>query len=192
MPLIHATDLDTWANTNIARDSLGELLRRLIHASVQLPNIKSIRILSHESNQLSGWDGILVCQSKVPWLPSGPSVWELGTGNNARQKIRNDFAERHGKDLPSGWDRAKTTYVAVTLRKLDDISSLEKELKAKSPWSDVRIVDAQTLEEWIEVSPSVESWLQEQGIGPPSSVYTNGVREFIIGIALIASRISAR
>src|SRR6266481_8073141 len=172
MPLIHAAVLDNWANLNVARDNLGELLRRLIHAHIDLPNIKNIRILAHESNQLSGWDGIFECLSGVSWIPSGTSVWELGTGNNARQKIRDDFAGRCEKELPSGWDRGKTTYVAVTLRKLDDISVLETQLKANSPWYDVKIIDAQTLEEWIEISPTVETWLQEQGIGPPSTIRT--------------------
>jgi hypothetical protein len=173
MALIHAVTLDTWANMNIARDTLGELLRKLILSNTDLADIKKVRILAHESNQLSGWDGILECQSKVPaWIPSGTSVWELGTGNNARQKIRDDFALRRSKELPSGWDRDKTTYVAVTLRKLDDISALENELKADSPWVDVRIIDAQSFEEWIGISQSVEIWLQEQGIGPPASVNT--------------------
>ncbi len=173
MALIHAVALDTWANTNMARDTLGELLRKLILSNIELADIKKIRILAHESNQLSGWDGILDCKSKVPaWIPSGPSVWELGTGNNARQKIRDDFELRRDKELPSGWERDRTTYVAVTLRKLDDMSTLENELKADSPWLDVKIIDAQSFEEWIGISPSVEIWLQEQEIGPPATVIT--------------------
>jgi hypothetical protein len=146
MALIHADDLDSWARLNVARDKLGELLRRLIHANIPLTNVKTIRFLAHESNQLFGWDGILECWSEVSWIPSNASVWELGTGSNARQKIRDDFGERREKELPSGWDRKKTTYVAVTLRKLDAISSLLNELKEDSPWHDVRIIDAQALE----------------------------------------------
>jgi hypothetical protein len=88
------------------------------------------------------------------------------------KKIRDDFELRREKELPAGWERAKTTYVAVTLRKLDDITILENELKADSPWMDIRIIDAQSFEEWIEISPSVEAWLQEQGIGPSASVIT--------------------
>ena len=172
MALIHAALLDNWANLNVARDKLGELLRRLIHANIPLPAIKTIRFLAHESNQLSGWDGILECQSQVSWIPSNTSVWELGTGSAARQKIRDDFTDRCAKDLLSDWNRQKTTYVAVTLRKLDDVANLINELKHNSPWFDVQIIDAQAFEEWIEVSPTVETWLQEQGIGPPSSICT--------------------
>ncbi len=172
MALIHASLLDNWANLNLSRDKLGELLRRLIHANISLPAIKTIRFLAHESNQLSGWDGTLECQSQVPWIPSNTSVWELGTGSSARQKIRNDFAERREKELLPNWERNKTTYVAVTLRKVDDIANLINELTRDSPWFDVRVIDAQAFEEWIEVSPTVETWLQEQGIGPPPSICT--------------------
>jgi hypothetical protein len=172
MALIHAVMLDEWAKTTNARDSFGELLRRLIRSNIELAHIQNIRFLAHESNQLSGWDGILECQSNVPWVPSGTSVWELGTSENARQKIRDDFSSRREKELPSGWDRARTTYVAVALHKLDSISDLESELKTNSPWMDVKILDTQSLEEWIEISTDVEVWSQEQGLGPPATVQT--------------------
>jgi len=172
MPLIHAASLESWANLNAARDTLGELLRKLIYSNLGLENIRISRFLAHENNQLSGWDGTLSCQSEIPWIPSGTSVWELGTGNNARQKIRNDFAQRLAKELPNGWKRASTTYVAVTLRKIDDIVALVNELQENSPWAAVMIVDAQSFEEWIENTPNVETWLQEQGIGPAPTIHT--------------------
>ncbi|MEN6620721.1 MAG: hypothetical protein ABFD50_04100, partial [Smithella sp.] len=173
MALIHAVMLDAWAKTTNARDHFGELLRRLIHTNIELAHIKNIRFLAHESNQLSGWDGILECQSNLPWVPCGTSVWELGTTENARQKIKGDFSLKREKELPSGWEQAKTTYVAVALHKLDKISDLENELKASSPWLDVKVLDTQSLEEWIELSPSVEIWLQELEIGgPPATVQT--------------------
>lgn len=37
MALIRAAVLDNWANLNVARDNLGELLRRLIRANTDLP-----------------------------------------------------------------------------------------------------------------------------------------------------------
>lgn len=172
MPLIHAVDLNTWANTNVARDTLGELLRKLIHEHIELTCIYNIHFLAHEANQLAGWDGVLECVSEIPWIPNGNSVWELGTGANIRDKIRGDFAKRQNKQLPSGWARHETTYVAVTLCKLDDHSELVSELKKASPWCDVKVIDAAVFEEWIEVSPFVETWLQENGIGPNPKVQT--------------------
>lgn len=172
MSIIRQADLSKWAQTIGARDALGELLRRLVHASTDLSAIETIRFLAHEANQLSGWDGILDCQSKAPWIPAGTSVWELGAGYNTREKIRGDFKKRLKQELPLEWGRDHTTYVAVTLRKLDDITALENELKKTSPWLDVKVIDAQSFEEWIEITQTVELWLQEKGIGPPSSVHT--------------------
>jgi hypothetical protein len=172
MPLIHAVDLSNWAITNIARDTLGELLRKLIHEHIELSCINSVHFLAHEANQLAGWDGILECVSEIPWIPSGNSVWELGTGANIREKIRGDFAKRRDKELPAGWVRNETTYLAVTLCKLDDHSELVNELKENSPWLDVKVIDSAILEEWVEVSPFVETWLQEKGIGPNPKVQT--------------------
>lgn len=173
MALVRATHLEQWSNTNEARNSLGELLRRLIHAGIPLPLIKQIHFLADEANQLSGWDGILECESNINWIPYGASVWELGTG--ARQggksgKIKDDFDKRLNKDLPDGWDRSKTTYVTVTLRKIDDIASFENELRKTSPWHDVKVIDSTILEEWIAQFLGVETWLQEQGVGVASTV----------------------
>ncbi len=114
----------------------------------------------------------LHCVSQVPWVPNSSSVWELGAGLATRGKIRSDFAGRRESDLSDGWNREQTTYVAVTLRKLDDLDILENELKADSPWKYVKIYDSQTLAEWIEKYPSVQAWLQSQGVGPPSTIQT--------------------
>lgn len=174
MSIVRAVHLEQWAGTNIARDKLGELLRVLIHAGIPMSAIQYIRFLANESNQLAGWDGLLECHSSVPWIPNGTSVWELGAGRsgNPRDKIKSDFVNRRDKELPSGWSKAATTYVAVALRKLDDLTLLENELKKDSPWQDVKVYDAQTLEEWIERFSGPQAWLQEQRIGPAPSIHT--------------------
>lgn len=172
MSLVRAIHLEQWADTSTAREKLGELLRRLVHASIPLTSIRKIRFLANESNQLAGWDGLLDCDSAIPWVPDGSSAWELGTGGNAREKIKKDFHTRLSQEIPRGWSRGTTTYVAVTLRKLDNIVSLENELKDNSPWRSVNIYDAHAMEEWIEGYPSVATWLQEQLVGPPASIRT--------------------
>lgn len=172
MGLISAVHLEAWANIIGARYKLGELLRRLIHAGIPLSRINNVHFLANEATQLSGWDGLLECISEVPWIPSGTSVWELGTNTDTRKKIRDDFAIRCNKDLPVGWSKNTTTYVAVTLRKLDDVSALESELQEDSPWYEVKVIDASKLEEWLERFPSVETWLQENAVGPPATIKT--------------------
>lgn len=172
MGLVRAVHLSQWAMTHDARVKLGDLLRRLIHASIPPSEIRRVRFLSDESTGLKGWDGLLECDSGVTWVPEGTSVWELGTSAEARDKIRKDFKARLEKDLPAGWIKGETTYVAVTLRNLDDLAELENELKQSSPWRDVKIYDATTMEEWIGRYPSVTTWLQEQRVGPPPSIHT--------------------
>jgi hypothetical protein len=182
MSLIRADDLEQWASSIAGRYQLGELVRRLVHASIPLDSIRRIHFLSDEANQLAGWDGVLDCDSRVPWVPNKTAVWELGAGGSNREKIRRDFAERLGRkkrrttpgskvnkpsktkkttsdsaarperELPAGWRREETTYVAVTLRKLDDLDILENELKVQSPWNDVR---STTRKRWQNGSKSI-------------------------------------
>lgn len=61
MGTIRAVNLKQWAGTVDARNKLGELIRRLIHAGLSLKNIAEIQFLANEANQLSGWDGVLSC-----------------------------------------------------------------------------------------------------------------------------------
>jgi hypothetical protein len=172
MGLVRAIHLIQWAMTHDARIKIGELLRKLIHASIPLSSIRGIRFLANESTQLKGWDGLLDCDSEVTWVPNGTSVWELGTGADPRDKIRTDFQNRLKKDLPLGCSKDKTTYVAVTIRSLDNLIEIENELKQNSPWRDVRIYDATTMEDWVAQYPSIAAWLQEQGVGPSPSIHT--------------------
>ena len=172
MGLVRAIDLKRWAGTQDARSRLGELLRRLIRACIPQPSIRTLDFLSDESNQLPGWDGLLDCDSGVHWIPNGPSVWELGAGGNSPAKIRSDFKKRRREEIPVGWNKGTTTYVAVTLQNLRYPTRLENELKSNSPWKDVKVYNAHRLAEWIELSQTVTSWLQELGIGPLPSIHT--------------------
>jgi len=170
MGTIRAVNLKQWAGTVDARNKLGELIRRLIHAGLSLKNIAEIQFLANEANQLSGWDGVLSCHSDIPWIPNGRSLWELGAGVNERAKVKSDFEKRLKTDLPDGWDRTETVYVAVSLAKFNNRTGFEKELIEGSQWKGVQIVDAAVLEEWIEQFIGVETWLQEIGVGPITDI----------------------
>ena len=170
MGTIRAIHLEQWAGTVDARNLLGKLIRRLIHAGLLLQDIAQIQFYANEANQLSGWDGILSCRSNIPWIPDGQSVWELGAGLSDRQKVRSDYKNRLDYNLPENWLQKDTTYIAVSLKKFDNRSGFVTELKQENPWRDVRIVDAAVLEEWIEQYLGVETWLQENGVGPVSNI----------------------
>ena len=171
MGTITTHDLEKWAGRVDARYKLGELIERLIHAGIALPQIRKIEFLSNEANELPGWDGLLQCSATGPWIPDGNSVWELGSGVSSRSKVKADFSKRDEETkLPEGWTRESTTYVAVSLGKFQDRSDLEKDMSAGSDWLDVRVIDAVVFEAWIASHLSVESWLQGQNVGRPSTV----------------------
>jgi len=172
MALVTAGELQRWGKTTTARDKLGELLSKLIHNAIPLQNIRRIRFLADEANQLAGWDGLIECDSNITWIPSGTSAWELGTGSNGRDKIKSDYGKRLKKELPSTWHRNSTIYIAVTLNKLDNLTELENELKSNSPWKDVKVYDAQTIAEWVQQFLYVQTWLQEHKVGPPPTIQT--------------------
>jgi len=172
MPLVSVIDIEQWASTIEARYNIGELLRILIYEGLSFTAIREIRFLSGKTTQSTGWDGILDCNSNIPFIPDGLSVWEIGTGEDAREKIKSDFCKRKEALLPSNWLYQDVTYVAVTPRRLNDLLSLENELKINSHWKDVKIFDAASLEGWIQHFPVAQTWLQENKVGKSPTVRT--------------------
>lgn len=170
MGVVTTAHLEQWANRVDARHMSGELMRRLIHANLPMSSISMIRFLANEATQLSGWDGVLSCSSQSPWVPDGNSVWELGVGANDRAKVKSDFKKRKDVDLPDGWIRNETTYVAVSFRKFDNKVDFEAELKGLAGWKDVVIIDSSTMEEWIENFYSVQAWLNDEHVIPYVSI----------------------
>ena len=164
MGIVTTAHLEQWANRVDARHMSGELMRRLIHASLPMSSISMIRFLANEATQLSGWDGILSCSFQCPWVPDGNSVWEIGVGANNRAKVKSDFNKRKDIELPDGWVRNKTTYVAVSFRKFDNKVGFETELKGLADWKNVVIIDSSTMEEWIENFYGVQAWLKDKGV----------------------------
>ncbi|WP_321891558.1 hypothetical protein [Burkholderia cenocepacia] len=114
---------------------------------------------SGTANNLPGFDGYVQLSANVGEPPFN-SLWELSTQSDTRAKIFADVKKSFKRDVPAGWVKADTVYVAVTLRKLSDPGKLEQEIAALSanPWSYVRVVDAPALVQWIEKCPAVEAW----------------------------------
>ncbi|MBD7923847.1 hypothetical protein [Xanthomonas bonasiae] len=162
---ITAEELEQFANTHLARDLLPELLRRLIRATS--PEVTGVYFPSGESTFRPGVDGIVQAAPMPPYIPAGLSLWEVGTNDQAAQKIRSDFDKRSGPsdhDDYAGQVRAEIVYVAVSLRRVNatkagSIAQLESSLRDRGVWRDVKILDADSLEDWLDSQPSVRSWL---------------------------------
>lgn len=158
MATIKVEDLERFATSALGPLLIGELIRRLVYCWVP-DRLLSMSFHSGTANNLPGFDGHVQLKANDGEPPFN-SIWELSTQSDTRQKIFGDVKKSFGRDVADGWAKAKTVYVAVTLRKLSDPGKLERDIAAlpNNPWSYVRVVDAPALVQWIEKCPAVEAW----------------------------------
>ena len=161
MATVKTEDLERFATAERGPTLLGELVRRLIYCWV--PNrVATIGFHSGTANNLPGWDGHVQLRAREG-EPAFNALWELSTQNATRSKIISDVKKSFRREVPDGWDKSKTAYVAVTLRKLKDVRKLEKEISnlPGNTWGRVYVIDAPALAQWIEKCPAVEAWCAE-------------------------------
>ncbi len=154
---IDATDLNQWANRRLAQARLPQLLRRLIHATVQQP--RRVGFPSGESVQMGGWDGIVDADVGNTFVPNGFSVWELGVNRDVKGKADGDYQKRCTN--PLGVVPTETTFVFVTPRRWGRKDDWVREKNDEGIWAEVRAYDADDLEQWLEFAPAVHAWLAQ-------------------------------
>ncbi|WP_223619027.1 hypothetical protein [Lysobacter sp. ESA13C] len=145
-----------------------ELIRRLIRATSE--NIEDVLFPSGESTFRPGVDGELQAIGRDPFVPDGASVWELSTEQTPHAKGKRDFDKRSApdaKDSYMGRPRADISYVAVTMRRWSGKNKAGRqafidEAKSGAVWKDVRVIDADQLEDWLDQTPSVAAWLARE------------------------------
>lgn len=161
MDWVKAHHLDTWSGTRDSQDTLPEIVRRLIHASVT--DISQIRFPSEDAVRMRGFDGKLVTGNiKHHYVPAGASDGEFGTGEDPQEKASQDYKKR--TENPKGVDPKTTTYVAVTSRMWDtdkkDAWCAERQVRGE--WLAVKAYDAVDLEAWLRDCPTVGVWVAER------------------------------
>ncbi|NTW13526.1 MAG: hypothetical protein HGA31_00655 [Candidatus Moranbacteria bacterium] len=172
MKWITATDIANWANTQQrhCQDTLPELVGRLILAHTANA-VEEFDFPSGNSVATGGWDGRLKTPVTSPFLPTGASGWEVGTEKSAQTKAEADYAKRAAD--PLGMTASDTTFVFVTPRSFPKRNAWQAAKKALGAWKDVKVIAADTLEQWIAITPAVGLWLARQ-IG---KVVSNGIRD---------------
>lgn len=162
MQQLTATDLDGWSGRHDAQDHLPTLVRRLIMATV---TPSKVRIPAAEGVGAPGFDGVIEVQGgAAPYVPTGKSVWELGTSRDPRDKANRDYAKRT-KQTSAG-ERARTTFVFVTSRPWDEAAAWADGKRGGSDgWANVVAFDAQDLATWLETCPGVHGWLATEHLG---------------------------
>lgn len=170
--LVNSTDISLWSNRRTAQDQFPKFIRRLIRSSTE--TLKFIGIRADEGVQLEGFDGVLLVNRGNEFIPDGKSVWEFGTNKQVKSKADDDYNGRKESIIKAKENFEKdtteinkfveinpkeTTYIFVTPRRWSGKDDWAAKRKKEKFWKDVRVYDADDLETWLELSPSVHVWL---------------------------------
>ena len=161
--LVDSRDLERWANSRGAQEQLPALMRRLIHATTTTAT--HIGLPAGDAIQQGGYHGVVVVNEAHHAVPQGMSVWELGVSANPKQKATDDYEKRTKRQPVSAVgpvDPATTTFVTVTPRRWNAKAEWAEERRAEGIWRDVRVLDADDLEAWLEQAPATHVWLSTQ------------------------------
>lgn len=149
-----STNLQIWADTLDARSRLPQLVRRLIHATVD--SVEFVDFPAGEDVGRQGWDGIVRSEKGNAFVPSGQSCWEMGVDKDVKRKADKDFEKR--KAETEDFDQKETVFVFVSPRKWTRKDEWVNEKKKLGIWKDVRVYDSSNLEQWLETAPVVDAW----------------------------------
>ena len=152
---IRASELTNWADTLDSRSRFPQLVRRLLHATVEKIQLASFP--AGEGVQREGFDGILETTSGNAFVPEGVSVWEFGVGVQVTTKANGDFKKR--TDDPLGMKLSEISFMFITPRKWSAKSDWVREKNKLGIWKEVRAYDSDDFEQWLELAPSVDAWL---------------------------------
>ncbi len=156
--LVNSTDIKLWADQRVSQQLIPQLLRRLILATAK-EDVTTIDFPAHESVQMGGWDGTVTTVSNHTFVPKGESVWEIGTNKAVKGKADEDYKKRAAN--PLGKEQLNTTYIFVTPRRWGGKGPWKKTKQKEGIWKEVRAYDADDLETWLEMAPSVHLWFSD-------------------------------
>lgn len=155
--LADATDVERWADQRSAQADLPRLVRRLIrHENDQ---VQRVEMRGGEGVGLPGYDGIVEATRATSFVPEGLSVWEMGTSGDPAGKATEDYTSRTAN--PLGIDKAAATFVFVTPRRWRTKKDWEQKRRGEGQWRDVRVLDADDIEQALEEAAAVRIWLSE-------------------------------
>lgn len=150
-----AVDLEQWAARAEARLKLPAVVRRLVWATTKGQRVFSFP--AEEGVQRPGWDGRLTIENGNAWVPDGDSVWELSTGHEPATKANENYKKRSSATAPA--DASKLTFVFVAPCKWVDRQAWIDARRTERIWKDVRVLDSDDLEHWLETAPAVDVWV---------------------------------
>jgi len=170
MPWTRAIHLNQWADTELASRHLPLLVRKLIRKTA--PDLTRLDIPANEQTVRPGFDGIVESSAGNLYVPSGKSVWEMGTSQNPQSKADSDLALRT-QQLPDD-KRAETTFVFVTPRPWHKKDEWADKMARQGGWKGVVVHDSNDLEQWLDLARDIDAWISQETKQIPSSVQCLG------------------
>ncbi len=153
--LVDATQLSQWAVTRDAQERFPELVRRLLAST---PGVTEISIRSGDGVFVEGWDGRANSRGSA-YLPGGSLCFEFGVSGKPKTKADEDYEKRRAD--PDGVDAPESIFVFATPRRWRGAVKWASERRAEGVFSDVLVLDADTLEAWLQDTPAVHCWISE-------------------------------
>lgn len=176
MRLIETTHLRTWAGSKPAESRFPYIVKMLISAVIQPDRL---RMPSGDAVWVPGFDGVVVNSEENRFVPTGLSVWEVGTRADVKGKANEDYQKRsEDKDdeeveTTRSLDRSRTTFVFATPRVWKAKDSWCAERNEEGIWMDVVAIDGVDLQDWLEAAPAVNlQFAAELGIVPEAGLLT--------------------
>ena len=158
--LISANELNQWADREDSKTAFPELVRRLL---AQTPGITSLDMRAHEGTSAPGWDGSAASIGSA-YLPAGELRFELGTNKQVKRKADSDYVKRT-QEL--GDEARQYVYIFATPRNWPKGQQWADEHRKEQKFADIKVIDAHTLEGWLQATPAVHYWISERlGLQP--------------------------
>ena len=152
---VRAKQIHDWPGNNLeARQLLPVLLRKLVHTTGR--DLSLVDFPGYDSAERKGNDGVTIAGKSTPWVPQGKCFWEFSVRQDASTKAERDYQAR--RDSVAIAQRQESTFIFVTPRVWSSKATWEESKKAIKDWKDVRVFDANDLEQWLETSIPSLMW----------------------------------
>ncbi len=159
---VRREDLLAWARRPETASRLPGLLRCLI---AETTAVERNRFPSGAAVAAPGWDGIVRSGGGNQFVPAGDSCWEVSARQSGSdRKARDDYAKRVKQVEPER--RRGLAYVAVICAPWTKARDFEQEMRTRRDFREVRALNVDDLEAWLECAPQATVWLREQ-MGKP-------------------------
>ena len=153
--LVTASGLEQWPEEkpHDAQTHFPELIRRLL---VETPEASEISIRADDGVSLPGYDGEAIIKEPTKLLPAGRLRFEFGTNKDPNKKANEDYNKRKKTASP---DEA---FIFVTPRRWRNKEKWVSKKQAEGSFKEVKALDADDLELWLQLAPSAHIWISEQ------------------------------